>query len=171
MADRGRSLGICLGEGIGTGESGMPRIFVALPLALLMGLPSIALADSGPYLDSSYKVPKEYQATQYSSTDRSVEDAPVVRYREAYEAFWWNCVAVKAESLDNRCPFMASGWPAEAAGADDGATNAWNGIHDLLQKYDAATVQAYLRKLASPAILKKKLEGRFDKPTADPHGL
>jgi hypothetical protein len=135
--------------------------------------PGVAVAsDSGPYLDRSYKVPKEYQSKYASLTDHTAEDAPVTRYRDAYEAFWWNCVAVKAATLDNRCPFMASGWPGEVAGASDGASRASDDIHALLKKYGAATVQAYLRKLASPpSMIKAKLQGRFDKPTADPHGL
>lgn len=140
-------------------------------LALALGLPCSGLASGGPHLNSSVKVPKEYQAKYASATDHSAQDAPVTRYRQAYEAFWWNCVAVKAANLDDHCPFMASGWPAEAAGADYGATRASNDINELLKKYDKATVDAYLRKLASPAVVKAKSAGRFEKPTADPHGI
>ena len=149
----------------------MPKSSTTVLCVLYLSLASAALADQGLSLDSSYQVPKVYQSTQASAKDHTVDDAPIARYRSAYEAFWWNCAAVKAESLDNRCPFIANGCPAETAGASDGALKASNDIVGLLKKYDAAAVQVYLRRLTSPSIAIAKLEGRFKEPTADPNGF
>src|SRR5699024_5121173 len=100
----------------------------------------------------------------------SVSPPPEVRYTHAYKAFWWNCVAVKAKSLKARCPFTASGWPSESAGATHGAMDAMSAIHALVQKYGAARAEQYLRKLASPpSKIRARLGGYFfGKPAPAP---
>jgi hypothetical protein len=90
-----------------------------------------------------------------------------VRYTVSYEAFWWNCVAVRAADLQVRCPSQSSGTPAATAGASDGATNADMQIDSLLRKYEKASVQDYLRSIAKQTVAKQKIRPYFEKPTPE----
>src|SRR6185437_8011681 len=81
-------------------------------------------------LRCNVRVPKQYRAAHFKSPNGQPEP---VRYTVAYGAFWWNCVAVRAGDLQARCPFLASGTPATAAGAADGALNADKQIESLLK--------------------------------------
>jgi hypothetical protein len=90
-----------------------------------------------------------------------------VRYKVAYEAFWWNCVSVRAVDLNRRCPFLPSGTPAACAGAWDGETNADEQIEALLKTYPARRVQTYLRSLASSPRAKGKMQPYFESPQTE----
>jgi hypothetical protein len=110
------------------------------------------------------RVPSEYMNTAANPPNGQPEP---VRYALAYEAFWWNCVAVRAENLPARCPFMASGTPAASAGASNGASNAGSQIDRLLRTHVAAQVQRYLRSIASTPTTKEKLRPYFSQPTPE----
>ena len=93
-----------------------------------------------------------------------------IRYSDTFEAFWWNCIAVKAADMNARCPFLASGTPGESAGAVNGANAALDGIRSLIHQYGTPAVRTYLKQLtSSPDFLKAKLHGYFNgHPTALP---
>lgn len=111
------------------------------------------------------RVPREYRKTPFNPPPNG-EPEPV-RYSRAYEAFWWNCVAVRAAKLDGRCPFAASGTPAASAGAVDGAMNADEQIDGLLKHHSPSKVQRYLRTLASTKEAKRAMSPYFDSPTPE----
>jgi hypothetical protein len=125
-----------------------------------------AAAEGGPHLECKVVVPDEYKTQPFPPPNGQPE---WIRYRETYEAFWWNCVAVRAADMNARCPISASGTPAAAAGAGDGAVAAMNGVRDLVKKFGTPVTQAYLKKLASPAsMIREKLHGYFDgEPTPE----
>ena len=133
--------------------------FVLIALALL------ASAKDGPSIKCVVKVPREYRKTQFNPPPNG-EPEPV-RYTVAYEAFWWNCVAVRAADLRGRCPFLASGTPAASAGAMDGATNAGNQIRRLRRKYPISVIRKYLGTIASQSEAKQKMRHYFGKPTPE----
>ena len=136
---------------------------VASTLVLLFA--AVASADSGLSMKCRVVVPREYKVTPLDPPPNGQPEA--VRYTVAYEAFWWNCVAVRAADLQGRCPFLASGTPGAAAGANDGATNADKQIDRLLRKYSPRAVHDYLRSIASQAAAKEKMRPYFDKPTPE----
>jgi hypothetical protein len=142
---------------------GFPIPLVLSAFALLFGL--AAFADNGPSMKCRVTVPREYRKTPFNPPPNG-EPEPV-RYKVAYEAFWWNCVAVRATDLRGRCPFVASGTPAASAGASGGATNAEDQIRRLRQKYSASVVQGYLSSIVSQAEAKQKMQPYFDKPTPE----
>jgi hypothetical protein len=141
---------------------GFPPI-VLIAFALLLGL--AAFADNGPIMTCRVMVPKEFMKTP-SNPPPNGQPEPV-RYKVAYEAFWWNCVAVRAADPQGRCPFVASGTAAASAGAADGAIDAENQIRRLRQKYSASVVQEYLSSIASRSEAKQKMQPYFDKPTPE----
>jgi len=128
-----------------------------------------ASAENGPYMKCVVKVPREYRKTTFNPPPNGQPEP--VRYSVAYEAFWWNCVAVRAADLRGRCPFVASGTPAASAGAMDGASNATDQIRRLQRKYAASVVQQYLNTIASQPEAKQKMRSYFDKPTSFEFGL
>jgi hypothetical protein len=140
------------------------RLFVLSAFALLIS--GIGSADNGPNMKCVVKLPKEYSKPTVNPPPNG-EPEPL-RYTTAYEAFWWNCVAVSAADLQGRCPSVASGTPAASAGAMDGALNAESQIHRLRKKYPASAVQKYLRTIASAPETKQKMRPYFDKPTPEP---
>jgi hypothetical protein len=112
-----------------------------------------------PYIECRVSVPNEYQKTPWNPPPNG-EPEPI-RYKTSYEAFWWNCVMVKANNLDERCPFTCSGTPAAVAGCVDGESNADRQITGLMNKYSRSEVQQYLRSLASTEEAKKKIYPYF----------
>lgn len=110
-------------------------------------------------------VPKEFRKTSLTRPPNGESEAK--RYTVAYEAFWWNCVAVRAADLHGRCPFMASGTPAASSGARDGATDADSQVDRLLKTQLRAEVQKYLRSMASTSAVRAKMRPYFVKPTAE----
>ena len=134
-------------------------------LVLLSAFVLLASADDGPNMKCVVKVPKEYRKTPFNPPPNGQPEP--VRYTAAYEAYWWNCVAVRAADLQGRCPFVTSGTPAASAGAMDGATSAENQIRRLRRKYSASVVQKYLSTIASQPEAKQKMRHYFDKPTPE----
>ena len=136
---------------------------VVIILTLLFA--ALASADEGLSMKCQVVVPEGYRQTPFNPPPNG-EPEPV-RYTTAYEAFWWNCVAVRAANLQGRCPFLASGTPAATAGATDGAMNAGDQINVLLRKYSARAVRNYLRSIASQPAAKEKMRPYFRKPTPE----
>ncbi len=112
-----------------------------------------------PHMICQVKVPSKYQKTPGNPPPNG-EPEPI-RYQKSFEAFWWNCVMVKANNLDARCPFTCSGTPAAVAGCSDGESDAENKIADLLNKFSRSDVTQYLRSLASTEEAKKKIYPYF----------
>jgi hypothetical protein len=137
------------------------RIVVIFALLIVWS----ACADRDLEMKCLVNIPEEYQRPSVSPPPNG-EPEPV-RYQKAYEAFWWNCVAVRATDLAGRCPFAASGTAAASAGASDGAKNAENRISDLLRKYSEQAVQEYLRSIASQSEATEKMRHYFDKATSE----
>jgi hypothetical protein len=79
----------------------------------------------------------------------------------AYEAFWWNCVMVKANDLDARCPFGCSGTPAATYGCAEGEADADRQVTRLLSEYSSEGVRGYLRTLAMSTQGKEKIKSYF----------
>jgi hypothetical protein len=110
---------------------------------------ALGCAPPHPSLRCEVDVPPEFG----SDFDR-------VRYSSAYEAFWWNCVGVRSQHPDARCPFVCSGTPSAAAGCRDGATAADRGIDELVRsKWSGA--QEYLRSLAAGSEARDKIKPYF----------
>ncbi len=116
-------------------------------------------AHRGPNLVCHVNVPAEYRTTPWTHPPNG-EPEPV-RYRVAYEAFWWNCVALRADDFDARCPFTCSGTPAASAGCQDGAEAARESIDGLIERYGGRRTQEYLRSLAQSDEAKKRMEPYF----------
>ena len=129
----------------------------------------LASAANGPSMKCVVKVPREYRKTPFSPPPNGQPEP--VRYTVAYEAFWWNCVAVRAADLQGRCPFLASGTPAASAGATDGASNADDQIRRLQREYAASAVQQYLNTIASQPEAKEKMHPYFEQATPFRYGL
>ena len=55
--------------------------------------------------------------------------------RQAYTAFWWNCVIVKSIDLAAACPATCSTTPAATDSCSAGARDAQNDIAALEKKY------------------------------------
>ena len=134
-------------------------------LLLLSAFALLASADNGPKIKCVVKVPKEYRKTPFNPPPNG--EPETLRYAAAYEAFWWNCVALRAADPQGRCPFVASGTPAASAGAMDGAMNAEDQIRQLRRKYPASVIQKYLSTIASQPEAKEKMHPYFDKPTPE----
>ncbi len=83
------------------------------------------------------------------------------RYTKSYEAYWWNCVMVRAKDLDARCPFICSGTPAATYGCRDGEMDANRQIDQLLKRYSSREVGGYLRSLARRPEAKEKIAPYF----------
>ena len=132
---------------------------------VLTAFAQLASAKDGPNIKCVVKVPREYRKTPFNPPPNGQPEP--VRYTVAYEAFWWNCVAVRAADLQGHCPFLASGTPAASAGAMDGAANAEDQIRRLQRKYAASAVQQYLNAIASQPEAKQKMRHYFDKPTPE----
>ena len=94
------------------------------------------------------EIPEQYasDSPQWQPPNGETE---AVRYRKAYEAFWWHCVSVKAADPLAQCPMVCSGTPAAAAGCTDGTRDLEAQLSTLLESQSEATVIEYLRALAA----------------------
>jgi hypothetical protein len=115
----------------------------------LLFLLSLASAIAGfgsdrPTLSCKVSVPPEARGADISPNG----ETNAVRYTAAYEAFWWNCVLVRAEALEARCPFMCSGDAAATLGCADGGAKASNDIDGLVRRFSRKQTREYLRTLA-----------------------
>ena len=131
-------------------------------VVLMLLLTSTFSFGAEPKLEPKISIPKEFsnRASNLSSSPTGETDG--VRYKKAFEEFWWNCVMVKAKSLNLSCPFAASGTAAASAGAWNGAVDAENQIKELIRKHQSVAVQAYLEKLTTdPKVIDVFAKGRF----------
>jgi hypothetical protein len=133
------------------------------PLAILLVIVAIAdLSAAAEPLKVSCeaRVPSAYK-TDPPGWASPTGESEAQRYTRAYEAFCWNCVTVKADAIDARCPSSCSGTPAAAAGCADGAVQAAVGVSMALRKHPQGEVQRYLKGLASGSEAKRKVASYF----------
>ena len=121
-------------------------------------LAGVACAHSSPALQISVEVPDTYSA---SGTDTPTGESEAARHRAAYEAFWWNCVSVRATDAAARCPFSCSGTAAATDGCGSGASAAERGIHDLARRFPSSRVQSYLQSLSATPEAREKMKRYF----------
>ena len=130
---------------------------------IVLALPVMGLAGQRPSLSRKVSVPAGVEGAKISPNGQT----NAVRYTAAYEAYWWNCVQVRAAALEERCPFTCSGNPAATQGCVDGATKASNGIDLLVRGFSKDQVEQYLRTLALDPTAQVKLKAYFtDGPRA-----
>jgi hypothetical protein len=134
----------------------------AIVFSVLIG--TLATAEGSFSIHCRPIVPKKFRN---SSSDSPTGEQEASRYTRSYEAFWWNCVAVRAANMGGRCPFMASGTPAASAGASDGGNDAGSQIDGLLKKHSASAVQKYLGSISSIPSAKQKMHPYFNEPTPE----
>ena len=130
-------------------------------VALLLSGLALSCTEHGPRLVCRATVPPEFRHHPPNLDPPPNGQPESVRYTESYEAFWWNCVMLKAEDVDARCPFMCSGTPGATDGCMQGGTEAENGVSNLLRKYSVAEVQQYLKSIATKPEVSRKIEPYF----------
>ena len=130
-------------------------LYVGVVLAGIMAPWSGTLAASEPKITLRVVVPEEFKHSKLAPNG----DPEPVRYTKAYEAFWWNCVMVKAKDLHARCPFICSGTPGASYGCLNGSHDADEQIAGLLKRFSPSTVQAYLKQFASTPDAQRGLSG------------
>jgi hypothetical protein len=102
-------------------------------LALVVLGSAMSIGCAMPNVDPHPAVPAEHRRTVLDGSDPTSEP-PASRYRVAYESFYWNCVAVKAQDERARCPFVCAGTPAASAGCSDGATDSEKMVKELVRR-------------------------------------
>jgi hypothetical protein len=129
-------------------------------LALAVAALACAGPQPQPLLECRVKVPAEFEGPG-NPADYPDGQPESARYTQAYEAFWWNCVSIRARRLDARCPFMCGGTPGAASGCNDGGSEATGEINSLLGRFPARQVQDYLASLAAQPVAHEKLAPYF----------
>ncbi|HTO09674.1 MAG TPA: hypothetical protein VMR86_21665 [Myxococcota bacterium] len=129
--------------------------------ACALALAALACAGPGPSLECRVNVPALYLQPGAELVPPPDGEPEPVRYTRAYQAFWWNCVAVRARRLDARCPFTCSGTPAASDGCAEGSSDATRDIDSLLQRFPPGRVQSYLTSLAAQPEAREKLAAYF----------
>ena len=128
-----------------------------VPLLLLIALPTSGFGADQPRLSRKVSVPSSVKAAERSPNG----ETNGVRYTTAYEAYWWNCVLVRAESLEGRCPSACSGNDAATLGCADGSVKARNDIDELVLRFSGKRVREYLRTLAQGPAGRLKIKPYF----------
>jgi hypothetical protein len=143
------------------------RIELLLVIATMIIVSAVACATNPLSISCQVRVPTEFQQDPPGWISPTGEPESV-RYKESYEAFWWNCVMMKAVNLESRCPFTCSGTPAATYGCSDGAIDAERQIKQLLKVHDKMKVKDYLQTVASNQEGKEKIKSYFpDRPRAE----
>jgi len=127
-----------------------------MPILLLVGLLLAPVTSSMTVdlkLEHRVRVPRRHASTATANTPTGQSERD--RYKEGHEAFWWNCVMVKAQRLEAQCPGLCSGTAAASDGCGDGVTSAERQIARLTREHGATKVQAYLRSFASTPAAKE----------------
>ena len=93
-------------------------------------------------------VPVEHRRTVVNSSDPT-DEPPAACYRRAYQSFWWNCLAVKAEDERARCPFVCNGTSAAVEGCGAGGTEAEEMVGDLIRRVGVVNAKNRLRARVS----------------------
>jgi len=135
--------------------------------ATLLGIVAAACATDRPriHIHPDLKVPAEF-ALQTIETPAGESER--FRYLNAYEAFWYNCLAMLAENLDARCPASCGGTPAAGAGCARGSADASNQTKDATTSYGAARTQQALRLItADPEAMAKRAAYFGERPPAE----
>jgi hypothetical protein len=135
----------------------MKRLAILPVIVLIAG---ISAAAEPLKLSCEARVPSAYKADPPGWTSPTGE-SEAQRYTRAYEAFCWNCVMVKANAIDARCPSSCSGTPAATAGCADGGVQAAEGVSMALRMHPQGEVQRYLRGLASGQEAKRRAASYF----------
>ena len=131
-----------------------------LLLVCTLSFAAVACSISQPDLVYRAVVPDEFKDPNLEfNLNPPNGDPEPVRYSKAHEAFWWNCVMVRAQDLNARCPTICSGTPAAARGCGEGAIDADDQIEELLRQFPSSQVQSYLKSLASSLGAREKLNG------------
>jgi len=131
-------------------------------LLFLLSLASVTAGASSEQPTLSCKVSVPPQARGAEKTEKSPNgESNAVRYTTAYEAYWWNCVFVRADALDARCPFICSGNPAATLGCADGGAKATNDIDELVRRVSGKRTREYLRTLAHDPVGRLKIKPYF----------
>jgi len=133
---------------------------VILLLIVFIVTETLGCASHPMQISCQVRVPSEFKKDPPGWKSPTGEPESV-RYTKSYEAFWWNCVMVKAANLEGRCPFTCSGTPAATYGCGDGAIDAERQISQLVKVHDKMKVQDYPRAVASDRKEKKKLDHIF----------
>ena len=120
------------------------KIEYLVAIALLISLLIIGCESQPLSLSCQVRVPEEFQQDPPGWIPPNGEPE-AVRYKKSYEAFWWNCVMVKAADLNGRCPCTCSGTPAATYGCSDGAMDAEKQINHLLKNHNVPEVRQYLQ--------------------------
>ena len=109
-------------------------------------------------MECTPRVPTAYLRSDVGTPNGEPES---VRYARADESFWWNCVAVRAQDLAERCPFMCSGTPGASVGCADGAADADRQVERLLNHHPKDQVARYLRDLAGRPEAQRRTREHF----------
>jgi hypothetical protein len=88
-------------------------------------------------------------------------ESEAARYTKAYKAFWWNCLRVKSQNLQARCPLTCSGTPGATYGCSAGACAAEARLQSLLSRATPTEVQSYLAKAAFTPEVERDMGGYF----------
>ena len=128
-----------------------------LLVPLLVASAAAGASPQEPRLSCKVSVPPEVRGVEKSPSG----ETNAARYTAAYEAFWWNCVLVRADALEARCPFMCSGNPAATLGCAHGGVKASNDIDGLVRRFSDMQTREYLRTLAKDPAAKLKMKSYF----------
>jgi hypothetical protein len=105
-------------------------------------------------------IPPDHLRTRPEASDPTGEP-PAVRYRNGYESFWWNCLALKAADSDARCPFVCSGTTAAADGCRQGAADAELVTQELFQRVGKENAQDRLRSRVAKVDAQQSIRRYF----------
>ena len=137
------------------------KVVIAASVAVLM-------TGCGPHLAPHAGLPSEFHQQYPELTPPPSGEPEGVRYRHAYDAFWWNCAVVRSRDLDARCPMTCSGTPAATYGCSQGALDADGDIDDLIERYGRPRTQSHLQALVRRSDVAAKMNGYFaDGPVAE----
>ena len=131
-----------------------PVLVVALLIASLGG------ASEPLKISCQVQVPAVYQHDP-PGWQSPTGESEAQRYTSAYEAFWWNCILLKADDLEARCPSMCSGTPAATSGCTDGELQAQHAVSQALRSHSRVDVASHLRTLANDPKAKAKTAPYF----------
>jgi len=136
------------------------RMGLVLVVSTLIIVSAVGCATHPLSISCQVRVPVEFQKDPPGWMSPTGEPESV-RYRKSYEAFWWNCVMVKAEDSEGRCPSTCSGTPAASYGCSDGAMDVERQIRQLLEDHDMTRVQKYLQSMGASPEAKEKIRPYF----------
>ena len=106
-------------------------------------------------------VPPEYKNEITTKNISPNGESEYVRFKTAYEAYWWKCVENKANDINDRCDLICSGSNGASIGGGQGATDAYNKICELIKIYGQDSVQQYLKKIATSNECRNKIKPYF----------